>query len=334
MKLWSIQVLRFVAALLVVHLHATDGAFFLTHRAWASGDPSPVIGRVGVDIFFVISGLIITRTARGLSAGQFIARRARRILPLYWCVALIATLSALLAGKFGWRDLLSTWFLWPATDRMTAPVVGVAWSLCFEALFYAAFALILWRRKLLIPIIAGFGGALLLRSVAPIFQFAGNPIILEFLAGVGLAYAPPWRYAAYAVPLAAAIFLIGACFDTTGLLGPGLLEGEDAWRRVALQGVPAVLLVWGVLQVQARQGLLTHLGDASYALYLIHVPVVAMILRICLLRFLLPVPIAILTAMIVSVLASAGVHAWVEKPLIGAVRKIQFSAPRRQAVVA
>lgn len=87
MKLWSIQGLRFAAALLVVWVHAVERTFAITGQYGLTGNAGALLGRCGVDIFFVISGLIITRTAAGLSPRTFVRRRAIRILPLYLMAA-------------------------------------------------------------------------------------------------------------------------------------------------------------------------------------------------------------------------------------------------------
>ena len=84
MKIWSLQALRFWAALSVVMFHAYSTTEHFTGHFGVFGMNGAIFGRAGVDIFFVLSGVIISLTSRGLSAGQFAARRAQRILPLYW----------------------------------------------------------------------------------------------------------------------------------------------------------------------------------------------------------------------------------------------------------
>lgn len=274
MKLWSVQVLRFVAALIVAHLHAVQRAFEFTGQYGMLGGPSSVFGRCGVDLFFVISGLIITRTARGLSAPEFLGKRVRRIMPLYLLVAVPWIVAAAVQGDLGWRDVLATAFLWPATDVITAPLMPVGWTLCFEALFYAAFALVIWRPRAIWLVGGVFLMALALRKGA-LLQFVGNPIILEFLAGVALAYAPKFRPAVLAIPVGVAFLIAGAVLKWPPFgEAPDFLAGTTAWIRVFAIGVPSALIVWGSLQIEARPGLLTYLGDTSYALYLVHAPII------------------------------------------------------------
>ena len=80
-------------------------------------------------ISLIISGVVIARTAPGLTAAQFAWRRIRRIIPLYFICCIPALIVAAPAG-FGWRDLLATFLLWPATDIMSGHSVKGARSRC------------------------------------------------------------------------------------------------------------------------------------------------------------------------------------------------------------
>ena len=331
MKLWSVQVLRFVAALLVVYLHAAQTSHSLTGHTWLTGRPGLFIGRAGVDIFFVISGFIITRTAKGLSTSEFVARRAQRILPLWLFASAIATVWLSITASVSWRQMLATVLFWPATNVLTGPVVPVGWTLCFEVLFYASFALVIWRRTMVLPIAAVFVGALLTTLLTrgdPTLEFLGNPLIFEFLAGVGLAYAPQWRPAVFALPIGIAWLIIGTQWPGTLQDGaPEFLAGHGAWLRLATMGVPAALIVWGTLQIEARKSVFTYLGDASYALYLTHEPVV-LFASVFLIGAGLPLPIMILGPMAASVALSAVVYQFVEKPIMATLRRGGSGGPK------
>ena len=91
----SLQYLRGIAALLVVAFHAAE------YLARASGRPAGfpfTAGVSGVDVFFVISGFVITWSSAGraMSPADFLWRRAVRIVPLYWFLTFIVTSIALL----------------------------------------------------------------------------------------------------------------------------------------------------------------------------------------------------------------------------------------------
>jgi peptidoglycan/LPS O-acetylase OafA/YrhL len=117
----DIEGLRAVAVISVVLSHASLGL------------PG---GYVGVDVFFVISGFLITRqlfeegNRRGkFSFAKFYARRARRILP----AATVVTLATLAAAYF-WAPPLRLAGI--ARDGLTAALFGVNWRLAAQGTNY------------------------------------------------------------------------------------------------------------------------------------------------------------------------------------------------------
>jgi exopolysaccharide production protein ExoZ len=324
-KIWSLQALRFWAAFAVVLFHAYTCTIQTVHEFGVLGEGAALFGRVGVDVFFVLSGVIITLTSQGLTAGAFIARRAQRILPLYLPLAIFYLVGHdLMVGSVDWRQTFTSLTLWPALDRMVPPALPVAWTLCFEVLFYTAAALVIWRPKLIWALLALFVTALCLRS-SPLLRFIGNPIILEFLMGVGLARLPRWRGAIWLIPVGlAATWLLGPMVYPLGPSIVDFLNGDMAWGRVLGLGLPAALIVWGTLQIEAREGVQTRLGDASYALYLIHLPIVGLIsLALCRVRG-LPPDIIVLTAAAASVALAWRAHVLFEKPMLAWARRPAF----------
>lgn len=139
-------------------------AVVVAHARW--GERAGRAAALGVDVFFVLSGFVITRlllaeiAATGtISLGHFYERRARRILPVYY--------GCLLAG-FGLSWLLGETFTRPmrgptspdpwgaaayallagnlSRSPVTAPV-EVLWSVCIEEQFYLLFPLLLRRAR-------------------------------------------------------------------------------------------------------------------------------------------------------------------------------------------
>lgn len=313
--IWSLQVLRFIAAMMVVYLHAALTAYQATGSSGIFPPMIQVTGTAGVDIFFVISGVIITRTARGLTWRQFAWKRVRRILPMYYLASIPAALIAAKSG-FGWRETIATITLWPAFDEMAAPVLPAAWTLCFEMLFYAAATLVLVDRRFLPAILGIFAVSLAFRSTAPVFQFLGNPIILEFMIGVALAYAPSIKGARWGI-LVGAFAIVAA--GPLGIAPDGntldFLIGEDALQRVAVYGLPAGLVVYGTMQVNAGKSVWTYLGDASYTLYLFHTVPISALLTLWIF-YPLPPDIIIAIGVTASLLLSWRLHEKFEKPLL------------------
>jgi exopolysaccharide production protein ExoZ len=316
--IWSLQILRFVAALMVVWVHAVQVAFTATGSGGFIPHEFAIMGRSGVDIFFVLSGVVITRTAQGLTASQFAWRRIRRIMPIYLVCCIPASLIVVKTG-FGWREALATLLLWPATDVMTEPLIPVAWTLCFEMLFYVSVALLLLDRRWFYVLLGLYGLAFFLRPVGPVFQFLGNPLVVEFLFGVAIARSPMWRPGMLGVPIGfAALALAGPLgFAPTG----GTMEfltGQEGVQRVLVYGLPAALIVYGAMQIKTRESVWTYLGDASYTLYLVHTFTVSGLLALWM-AFPLQPDLIIAATIAASVIFAWRVYERVEKPLLRAL---------------
>ena len=313
--IWSLQNLRFVAAMLIVFVHSAQTAVFVTGDHGLIPFEVQFAGRAGVDIFFVLSGVVIAKTARDLTPGQFFWRRARRVLPTYFLVCVPMIFIAAKSG-FGWRDLVATFFLWPATDVMTAPLLPVAWTLCFEMLFYIAAGLVLVNRRFLYLLGGLFLGAMALRSQGPVFQFIGNPIILEFLLGVALLRLPAWRWGIALIPLGA-VAIVGSGY--AGLAPSGgtmeFLVGVEGFQRVLVYGLPAAAIVYGTMQIRAQPSVWTYLGDASYMLYLCHILPVSALLRLWQ-SYPIPADAIILIGMATSLLLTWRLYEAFERPIL------------------
>ena len=285
------------------------------------GHAATLFGRCGVDLFFVISGLIITKTAQGLTASEFMSKRVCRIMPMYYLAALPWIVIGLANGTFGWRQTIATGLLWPATDSMTPPSLPVGWTLCFEMLFYVSFALVIWRRWTIWFVLGTFLLALLFGQ-SPVASFVGNPIILEFLFGIALAHAKPVPWAIWGIPVGIAVLILGAALDWPPFGGEkDFLSGVNGWFRVVTLGIPAALIVWGALQIDARRGALTVLGDASYSIYLFHAPLVAAAVW-GMARFnFVPADLIIILASGFAILIGWRIHELFEKPLLALFKR-------------
>ena len=281
-KLASIQILRAAAALSVVLFHAGQ---------WSHLDFA--VGAAGVDLFFVISGFVLWRACetRPPTPAAFLRARAGRILPLYWIVTLAVAGAALALPKAlpivlpERRHLVLSLLLLPHTDPAGGPfpLLPTGWTLTYEAFFYLAMALALAAPKdRRLQILSG----LLLAASLIGFAYHGwytllaNPMLLEFLAGVGLARLWAERRLerlprAWGPALIAAGVAALAVCQVSGL--------RDDFLRPFVWGPPAVLIVAGALKLEADRRIgagplvraLVAEGDASYSLYLVQAPAIA-----------------------------------------------------------
>lgn len=313
------QVLRCLAAASVAGVHieqagrALDG---LSKYGGLLGD----VGTLGVDVFFVLSGFVISTTATGKSPGQFLWLRVTRVAPLYWLLTAAYIPFVIHSGDFTWGSLAATLTFYP---EQGLPLLGVGWTLCFEMLFYLVTAWTLSRPRTFVPLaLIAFAICWGLREwLGGPFRFFGNPLILEFLAGALIARA---NYHSKRVgAAAAAAALVGLTFIVANGTTPlnrltYLVNGDLALQRVAVFGLPAVCLVYAALQVQFKRGLLSYLGDASYSLYLVHpIIVVALISLFPGMTGSLFIPLAFGLSIAVAVTT----HRWLERPLIAAFRE-------------
>ena len=294
----DIDGLRAIAVLLVVGYHAAP--------RWIPG------GFVGVDVFFVISGFLITGIiVRDVGAGKFsfagfYARRCRRILP-----ALAIVLAAV--WLIGWRTLLSTEFdelgrdlvaaatfttnivLWHqagyfATAAAFKPLLHL-WSLGVEEQFYLVWpALLVYAMRRGLSLRCSIAIAALLSFVLNAFA-SGHHAELTF-------YLLPTRFwelliGAWLVPvcgLAGSVAIRRAAISQTiaglavaAIVGSALLVDSAApfpgWRA-AIPAVSAAALIavgrdaWlGRVALSSRIPVL--IGLISYPLYLWHWPLLS-----------------------------------------------------------
>jgi exopolysaccharide production protein ExoZ len=343
----EIQVLRFVAATGVVVAHAVDlTAGRLGLETGLAGGTLADFGAAGVDLFFVISGFIIATTMRGQTglgaAGEFLWRRFRRVAPLYWLLSLPILIGMARGGTLAPDVAAATFLFWPFSElEMTFPALGAGWTLCFEMLFYAGFGLAIAGGGR-----AGWGlaGGAVAAVVAglwlatPVLRFVGSPMVLEFLIGVGIArwgHGLPGRAAIAAVVLG----LVG--FGLSLGFGYGEIHGEAALNqplvglaRVVIWGLAAGLIVLGAARMgregpapgPVRRGLI-FMGDASYAVYLVHVLVIRALGRVFEAGVVLPGDAVVALTVVASLAAGAAVHVWVEQPLMDWMTKPRLSLP-------
>ena len=153
----SLDGLRALSIFLVVSLHTLQ-RYSINHRV-GLGWYALFNGGLGVSIFFVISGFLITslllqeqRKRGSISLRGFYLRRAFRILPpLYFYIGVVVLLGRAGRLSFDWRDIVSSaFFFHNFTNNATMWSVEHLWSISVEEQFYLVWPLILlacmqWR---------------------------------------------------------------------------------------------------------------------------------------------------------------------------------------------
>jgi exopolysaccharide production protein ExoZ len=313
-RIQSLQMLRFAAALGVAVNHAT-----VEFR-----QPQFAIGPAGVDIFFVLSGFVITHAAAAKPT-NFLADRLTRVYPIYWAMAAPWLFFEILGGHAAFDRTFVTLTLWPALGSFVTPYLPAAWTLPYELLFYVC----LWatlkgvKVRWLLYAYAGFVAASLVVNW-PIVHFIGSAFILEFLAGAAISRLRGLgAIAGMACALAGVAAMIAVGSSATA--GHFHFLPVDDLRRAVLWGVPAVAVVLGIAQLDLRSPAwkpLIFLGDASYSIYLSH-PLVIVALSMAHMR---SVPVAAALCVTVGVI----VHLVLERPLLRDSRALVASLLRRR----
>lgn len=360
MKLNSIQFLRAVAALLVVYEHSMNvqvkysvsqeqGLFHLNH-----------FGCIGVDLFFVISGFIITYVANkynGTSHGlYFLAKRFGRINPVYYIATLFYLAVYILriaiyhesiedSLKEIGLQVSDSLLIFPTTSIVDSfsPLLVVGWTLAFEWLFYILFfSLIAFNVKRKALFLGGIILCLVIIGRISHFNdlrmiFPTNPIMIEFLFGVIICY--------FYLNVKKISALVGAILLASGVLGYLLmviygfghvwhyqlvLSGDESMNRVLNWGVPSSFIVAGAVILE-KEGRLNSLwsnkvsilmGDASYSIYLVHLTVLNLLILLYLKTgFFMQADVMIWFQVIVAVAISIVFYKLVEKPLLGYINR-------------
>jgi exopolysaccharide production protein ExoZ len=288
----NVQVLRAIAATLVVlsHLHSETAQSDPGVRTLFSGFAD--VGRFGVDLFFVISGFIMIVTnwrtfGSASGSGRFFLRRLARIYPPYWIVLIlisvahVATARHLIPGRGTKTNVFASILLLPQVPLTR--VLEVSWTLTFEMFFYAIFAVILLGpRRLLLPSLACWFVLELCAALAwhgstnTYLIFCSEPFPIEFILGALIGYL-------YRLRMMPGALYLGAAGAIAALIM--VVSGMSPWpvnanlERMVQFGLPAAAIVYGAVAWETQRGSVApawavNLGDASYATYLWHMPIV------------------------------------------------------------
>ncbi|MEM8706994.1 MAG: acyltransferase [Actinomycetota bacterium] len=282
--------LRGIAVLLVV----------LYHGPW----PGVSGGFVGVDLFFVLSGFLITRllidewAASGTIAMRaFYRRRAVRLLPaLFFLVAVIWLLAFLfdtpsVEDRLGERTLWALSYVanWHSVVTQThGGVFGHLWSLSVEEQFYVVWPLIvatgLRRRGLRFVQYTAVVGAIVTGVVAAGRAWSGTPgMVLYFsteshgavllLAGSALGAFPMLRLSEERARLLMLAGMVGLFVLSIVPDREGPLHAPAGYLPIAVVSLALVAGVAALPRVEALEARpLTEVGKLSYGIYLWHVP--------------------------------------------------------------
>jgi peptidoglycan/LPS O-acetylase OafA/YrhL len=279
--------------------------------AFHAGVPGFSWGWIGVDLFFVISGFLITsillieRAANGrFLLLDFYRRRALRLLPALVMLGAVFTSYAVIVGRAAIlpRELIPVIFYVSNWTRALYPIsqgfpryFGHCWSLAIEEQFY-----MIWPIALIVLLrISGRPWTIVLATVAAIGLWRAGAALIGFdatriyngtdtradalLIGAAMALSPPHVTAKLIgmarylwLPMLAAVILIAEKFNWSGsvLAFGGFSMIAAAFTLVLL----ATLAKRGLFVALLSIGPMVWIGRRSYGLYLWHFPIFAVAL--------------------------------------------------------
>lgn len=353
-QLRSIQVLRAIAALLVVYAHGVDAAqaIFPTPLRHLQGNYLENLGIIGVDVFFVISGFVIAYIVRSPSTtpGLFLGKRIARIYPIYYLFSLVALFlyTVVHHHPVALGHFVNSLLLLPVTTNTEMPILNIAWTLYFEMFFYLAGFLILrfCRRDQFIPILVAFLSALVLLGAPfhPTHLFlwvATHPLLLEFAAGCLIAscyfqrkITTAWAY----VALAGAVLWLGWLVTHGVETGDPIPSKGMNWlwtQRAFYFGVPSALLVFAAVHLEKNgfrgwPGFAVALGDSSYCLYLSHMLIIRHVENGFFALGLRSPDLVLALALLAVLLIAHAIHLTIERPLHQFLTRRCFAYPAQR----
>ncbi len=337
-KIESVQGLRAAAAFSVAVLHILHDAIPLAPGGFAARWHDALPWQAGVDLFFVISGFVMVHASADLFGRRsgplvFMTRRLARIVPLYWAMTTLFLLVALLDpgavshDDLGIASVVKSYLFVPAraSSGFIQPIYSLGWTLNYEMFFYVVFATFISQtRNRALPLVGLLlGGLIALHSLVPseatALVFWTDPIMAEFLLGMVIGVIattefclPDWLRASAPV-LALVVLVMG---HITGWAGPEPIS----------VGIPMAVLV-GVA-VLGRQvpmpAIILLIGEASYALYLVH-PFAMRAVSVLWRALHLTGPAAaagyVAASLTLAMLAAVATHLWFERPVSAWLRR-------------
>ena len=312
------------------------------------------LGATGVSLFFVISGFCLYLSARRKpqSTGDYFANRVARIYPAYLFALIVSAVVAGLTEGYwnAWDVAIKALFLHGFVQAYNLSINGALWSMASEVQFYAAFPLLALFMKrqgpwislaLAVPLCLGFrlivahmpGADVVIGGVVRA-TFLSNLLfgrLLEFVAGMAVASVyldhplALRRWSAYLVLPLMTFGYVARGRDIGWLAEPALGLGYAALLAFAV--------TW-LTQVRAGSPFAV-MGRASYSLFLIHIPLLALITPFVFRAGAGAGPYALLALLLAVGLpvcgsAAMAMYAWIELPLWTRLSR----GPRRPAPAA
>ncbi|MFD4953560.1 acyltransferase family protein [Streptomyces sp. NPDC058451] len=344
-RLAALDGLRFLAALSVVLFHfagQTPGAMqVIWGRPYQSVFPELhgyfAFGRLGVDLFFLISGFVICMSAWGRTPRDFFISRVTRLYPMYWIAIVVSACVIYFAdtpfGRPHPRVLLAN-FTMLQTPLGVSNLDPVYWTLWPELCFYLTFAVVVWKglsyqRVVIFCGLWTVAAVLAPAAHIPLLTLVVNPTSAPyFIAGMAFYLMHRYRPTPLLWGIVAMSWLLALHFLLAPTGGRNNWETWAPWRGWLVLAVTLFFLMVGAIALGRTRRLrwrgLTVMGTMTFPLYLLHDTLGMTVAHHFGDRFdpLLLVGVTVVALVVLAYL----VHRFVERPMVRAMRRSLKSA--------
>ena len=344
----SLQAGRAIAAILVVLYHL--GGMIAVEKYFGQpifGIPFS-FGDAGVEFFFVLSGFIIlTAHRKDISKPyrviSYLKKRIARIYPTYWIIFFGVYIYAMMSDTLindvphDFFIVLKSLLLFPQNMDVVggtgAPVLIVAWTLQYEVLFYMFFAIMIINRLASIALSVvwlymyiNFSGD---TSLHFLLSFLVSDYIFLFI--IGMAVSIIFRSNSVLVKNYGFNIVIGVLVFSFVALDEIIKTNLVMERQTLLYGLASGLIILGLVKAESSGRIiggnrwLQLLGDSSYALYLIHLPLISLLCKLSVSFGLnnfgfLGALVSFVLFFCACVVSSVVFHLWIERPIASYIR--------------
>ena len=285
--IWQIEALRGLAAGIVVVAHSIIYAHSLP-----GFEELPInyyikySGAFGVDLFFVISGLVISKSwhNNNKNANIFLMGRLKRVYLPFLLVAFFAVIISTLRclsndAAIDYFRIIKTIILYPQfnDNGHSLSYVGVSWTLTYEFIFYAIFSIAIKLNRRAPEIVVS---ALLLVLVLVGFvsersnEFIFNSIQMEFIFGILISrYVLSEHFDGKVIIIFGFFLMIAALVYIAFFQWEGFEDKFKSDRFLVLGSLATGLIIVSIKYNFKDLWIfdaLKNLGGVSYSIYLVH----------------------------------------------------------------
>jgi peptidoglycan/LPS O-acetylase OafA/YrhL len=315
-----IDAIRGIASLIVVLEHGLQAwlpGYFAWSNAWVS------FGRIGIVAFFMVSGYVVGVTLSRQTVRVFAIRRFWRLYPIYWIATIFYVAVSLMTGEFNAEITL---FVVLINLTMlqgfigTYSVLGVAWTLGNEIVFYVQSMVAKRFGMLAVSVWIGIGWLLVFGAAAAANLVLNTSVtalapLMLFSASFGFAIflrdtAAGKQWIIYTVCALVVVPAFGWALNAHSE------HGSTSFNLSYVGGV-ALFAAFYAVRNNAMPAWALKLGAMSYALYLVHTTVILAFEQIH-----MPAIPLVVIATCISIALAWLAHLYIEKPFVELGRRL------------